>query len=60
MPTDGVTIYKDEEIIFHAVPKTGYQVEQWEVNGKKDCRKLQNQSGRQNPCGQEYYRNRIL
>lgn len=35
MPTDGVTIYKDEEITFHAAPKTGYQVEQWEVNGKK-------------------------
>lgn len=35
MPTDGVTIYKDEEITFHATPKTGYQVEQWEVNGKK-------------------------
>ena len=35
MPTDGVTIYKDEEITFHAAPKAGYQVEQWEVNGKK-------------------------
>ena len=35
MPAEGVTIYKDEEITFHAVPKTGYQVEQWEVNGKK-------------------------
>ena len=35
MPTDGVTIYKDEEITFHAAPKTGYQVEQWKVNGKK-------------------------
>ena len=35
MPTDGITIYKDEEITFHAAPKTGYQVEQWEVNGKK-------------------------
>lgn len=35
MPTDGVTIYKDEEITFHAAPKTGYQVEQWEVNDKK-------------------------
>ena len=40
MPTDGVTIYKDEEITFHAAPKTGYQVEQWEVNGKKTARKL--------------------
>lgn len=35
MPAEGVTIYKDEEITFHAAPKTGYQVEQWEVNGKK-------------------------
>lgn len=35
MPAGGVTIYKDEEITFHAAPKTGYQVEQWEVNGKK-------------------------
>ena len=35
MPAGDVTIYKDEEITFHAAPKTGYQVEQWEVNGKK-------------------------
>lgn len=35
MPTEGVTIYQNEEITFHAAPKTGYQVEQWEVNGKK-------------------------
>ena len=26
---------RDREITFHAAPKTGYQVEQWEVNGKK-------------------------
>ena len=31
MPAEGVTIYKDEEITFHAVPKTGYQVDRKSV-----------------------------
>ncbi len=34
MPTEGVTIYKDEEITFNATPKAGYQVEQWKVDSK--------------------------
>ena len=34
MSTEGVTIYQDEEITFTAQPKSGYQVEQWKVDGK--------------------------
>ena len=33
MPEGGVTIYENEQISFRVVPKTGFSVEKWFVNG---------------------------
>ena len=38
MPTEGVTIYKDEEISFKVTPKAGYQVEKWIVNNHETAK----------------------